>query len=434
MVLTDKDIARLSKLYYEEGYTLGRDAIYSVLKKEYKKPPSKKDISEWLSKQKLNQVYAQTRKGGSVQSFKPTKPFESLSADLIDFTNKPAQQFRYILVVIDNFSRYMYVEAMTGKTATKTAKAMAKILEKVEEERGRRPRYVQADDGPEFKGDYAKLLAKLKIDKRRTLAGQPQSNGLVERANGKLKQIIFKNKEIFKGTWKSNLNRAAKVYNNYENRTTGYSPSDAAKLSGSDIKKLKDNVAKTQKDENRAQGKAYKVGDRVRLKKPKGKLDKMSTPNWSQEIYTIQKVIAGSGSKAPTYIIKGRPSDLRYTRNDVQIITGRVEDIPNVATSTSTVQKQQPSKTQKAQVGKSTRRPVLTGNAKFTKISRIVGKKIKVRFDDGEDYVGLVKAYNKNTQQHKVFYEFDGKTKIHNFTRPKSDDYIARKNWEIVDQ
>ena len=41
MVLTDKDIARLSKLYYEEGYTLGRDAIYSVLKKEYKKPPSK---------------------------------------------------------------------------------------------------------------------------------------------------------------------------------------------------------------------------------------------------------------------------------------------------------------------------------------------------------------------------------------------------------
>ena len=70
------------------------------------------------------------------------------------------------------------------------------------EEQGRRPRYVQADDGPEFKGDYAKLLSNLKIEKRRTLAGQPQSNGLVERANGKLKQIIFKNKEIFKGTWK----------------------------------------------------------------------------------------------------------------------------------------------------------------------------------------------------------------------------------------
>ena len=134
---------------------------------------------------------------------------------------------------------------MTGKTAKKTAKAMAKILEKVEEERGRRPRYVHADDGSEFKGDYTKSLAKLKKDKRRTLAGEPQSNGLVERANGKLKQIIFKNKETFKGTWKSNLNRVAKVYNNYENRTTGYSPSDAAKLSGSDIKKKKDNVAKT---------------------------------------------------------------------------------------------------------------------------------------------------------------------------------------------
>ena len=434
MVLTDKDIARLSKLYYEEGYTLGRDAIYSVLKKEYKKPPSKKDISEWLSKQKLNQVYAQTRKGGSVQSFKPTKPFESLSADLIDFTNKPAQQFRYILVVIDNFSRYMYVEAMTGKTAKKTANAMSKILEKVEEEQGRRPRYVQADDGPEFKGDYAKLLSNLKIEKRRTLAGQPQSNGLVERANGKLKQIIFKNKEIFKGTWKSNLNRAVKVYNNYENRTTGFSPSDASKLTGADIKKLKDNVAKTQKDENRSQGKAYKVGDRVRLKKPKGKLDKMSTPNWSQDIYTIQKVIAGSGSKAPTYMIKGRPSDLRYTRNDVQVITGKVQEIPSVARSAPAIQQSTKASSLKASTKIPKRRPVLTRNAKFSKIPRIVGKKIKVRFDDGEDYVGVVKAYNKGTQQHKVFYEFDKKTEIHNFTRPKADDYIARDNWEIVDE
>ena len=77
---------------------------------------------------------------------------------------------------------------------------------------------------------------------------------------------------------------------------------------------------------------------------------------------------------------------------------------------------------------------MLTRNAKFSKIPRIVGKNIKVRFDDGEDYVGLVKAYNRATQQHKVFYEVDGKTEIHNFTRPKADDYIARDNWDIVDE
>ena len=92
----------------------------------------------------------------------------------------------------------MYVEAMTGKTAKKTANAMSKILDKVEEEQDRRPRYVQADDVSEFKGDYAKLLSDLKIEKRRTLDGQSQSNGLVERANGKLKQISLKIKRYLK--------------------------------------------------------------------------------------------------------------------------------------------------------------------------------------------------------------------------------------------
>ena len=96
-----------------------------------------------------------------------------------------------------------------------------------------------------------------------------------------------------------------------------------------------------------------------------------------------------------------------------------MEDIPNVATSTSAVQKQQPSNTLKAQVGKPTRRPVLTRNAKFTKIPRIVGKKIKVTFDDGEDYVGLVKAYNKNTDQH------NGRVGVHHGPRWRAGSWLA---------
>ena len=64
-------------------------------------------------------MYRPTRRSGGVSIFKPTSPFASMSVDLIDFTNKPARQFRYILVAIDNFSRFLYVEAITGKTAEK---------------------------------------------------------------------------------------------------------------------------------------------------------------------------------------------------------------------------------------------------------------------------------------------------------------------------
>ena len=42
----------------------------------------------------------------------PRRPFHSLSLDLIDKSNKPSYnkglQYRYILVIIDNFSRYIF--------------------------------------------------------------------------------------------------------------------------------------------------------------------------------------------------------------------------------------------------------------------------------------------------------------------------------------
>ena len=42
-----------------------------------------------------------------------------MSMDLIDFNGR--SDLRYILVVIDNFSRYMMTVALTDKTAAKTA-------------------------------------------------------------------------------------------------------------------------------------------------------------------------------------------------------------------------------------------------------------------------------------------------------------------------
>ena len=110
------DIERLNTVYYKEGYTLGRDTLYDIMKQKYKDPPTKRGIMAWLKEQKLHQLYLQTKQVDSVQSFKPYKPLNSLSADLIDFTNKPAQLFRYILVVVDNFSRFMFSRALTSKS------------------------------------------------------------------------------------------------------------------------------------------------------------------------------------------------------------------------------------------------------------------------------------------------------------------------------
>ena len=326
-----RDVERLKQVYYNEGYTLGRDALHGILKGKYKDPPSKRAIMAWLKHQKLHQLYAQAKNTDTVQSFTPVTPIHSLSADLIDFTNKPAQQFRYILVVVDNFSRYMFAKAITSKTHGTVAKAMGEILDEVKEEFNKKPQFVLSDDGGEFKGDYIKLLESRGIKKKRTLAGAPQSNGMVERANGKLKMLLSQNKEIFKGTWKSNLNKGIRIYNEYKNRTIGYSPKAAVNLkTKNEIYDLVSNVKKTQLVENRPQVVDYKVGDRVRIKVPKGKLDKMSTPNWSDKIHKIKEVVRKDAMIASKYIIEGLAEDKRYARADLQIIYGKVEDIPQI--------------------------------------------------------------------------------------------------------
>ena len=333
MVLSKKDEQILSNYYYKMGYTLGRDGLWNVLKEDFrgKRHPTRRDVGEWLAKQKVQQIYAQTRKSSDVGSFKPVHPTHSLAVDLIDFTNKPVDGKRYILVALDMFSRKMWAEPMADKTAKVTAKHMESIIKKIKREhKGKTDiKYVLSDDGSEFKGDYIKLLERLGIEKRRTLGGQPQQNGLVERSNGKLKMLIAKNIEINDGTWVNRLPFAVRVYNRQINRSTKYTPDNAFKLNKAGQEKLRQNNKKVQVAEHREKKPDLKVGQRVRVKIPKGKLDKSSTPNWSRTIYSVKAI---SKSRNPTqqtkYVIEGKPEDKKYTRHDVQVVTGTPAEPP----------------------------------------------------------------------------------------------------------
>eukprot|EP01046_Picozoa_sp_COSAG06_P009457 COSAG06_NODE_495_length_15047_cov_11.349478_1_plen_465_part_00 len=452
--LTPTQEKMISSLYYKQGYTLGRTNLFEVLQAKHKtEAPSERQVGRWLKDQKLNQLFQPTRRSGAVQSFKPTKPFYGMSADLIDFTNKQAMQYRYILVVIDNFSRFMFTEAMTSKEASKTAKAMEKILDKVKTQFKAIPKYVLGDDGSEFKGDYITLLKSRGIEKRRTLGGQPQSNGLVERANGKLKQILMKNIKIFGGTWHTHLERVTKIYNDSPNRTIGFTPEQASVLTGKGAQKLRDNVASTLKEENRTRPPDHKVGMKVRIKIAKGKLDKMSTPNWSESTYVIRHVIPGQGSKAPRYLIEGKQDDQQYTRNDIQVIEGKIKDIPQ------TVKKSKvptgPKRSQRLvtglgkggqpQPGAMKTRAQINPAPALDPVA-LVGAKIKVKWDNqgpltkdalrdrgkiGTFYTGQLLSYSKTANTYKIKYS-DGLQDFINLNDSTRGDFVSTDYWRVV--
>ena len=338
----------LKRIYYEDGKPFGRDGLFLEAKNQNPDDyPPVKFVGDWLRKQELQQLYSNTRKGGSVDRFVASRPWQEMSVDLIDFTNKPARNYRYILVAIDNFSRYMFAEPITSKKSkptksnpqgedfapsTAVAKAMGKILDKIKSQFNAKPKVIMSDDGGEFKAEYVTLLNQRNIKKKRTLGGQPQSNGLVERANGKIKMLLKKNRLIHGGTWVDELPRSVNAYNDHFIRTIQATPKQAVKYNTkAEQSALRASVEASRRaiPESIRKQKEFEVGDFVRVKLAKGKLSKQSDQSWSDKIYKVGKVIPARGTTATKYKIEGRDQDQSYSRNDLlKVDPSTVEPIP----------------------------------------------------------------------------------------------------------
>jgi len=85
---------------------------------------------------------------------------------------------KYVMVAVEHFSKYTLLIPLMDKHATQTAFAFEHHV---------LGRYgacaeVVTDQGSEWKGEFAALLANTLIDHRQTSASHPQANGLSERA------------------------------------------------------------------------------------------------------------------------------------------------------------------------------------------------------------------------------------------------------------
>ena len=152
---------KIRKAYYDEGNLFGRDALFHLLKKKHPKShPSKNEIEAWLGKQELQQLHKQTRKGGATDRFRPSKPWDNISMDLIDYSGRSAPNGKkYILVVVDNFSRFVLARPMLNKEAKTTARHLTSILDEIKKlTKGVDIKNIITDDGSEFKGETSAVL------------------------------------------------------------------------------------------------------------------------------------------------------------------------------------------------------------------------------------------------------------------------------------
>ena len=86
---------------------------------------------------------------------------EQWAADLIEVINiaKPNRGYRYLLTVVDVFSKYAWVEPVKTKSGQDMTTAFEQILKRSQR---RQPHKLQTDDGKEFYNKYFQALMKRK--------------------------------------------------------------------------------------------------------------------------------------------------------------------------------------------------------------------------------------------------------------------------------
>ena len=211
------------------------------------------------------------------------------AADLIDMRalSEENDNYNYILMVIDVFSKYGWARPLLNKSGMTLRKALEDIFKE-----GKLPKMIWADQGTEFYNENVKkLLKKHKISLYST--GNPEKSSIVERWNRTMKTWLWKYFTA-NGTHKylDVLQALVKKYNSTKHRSTKLTPSEARQPSNylQVYKNLYND--KTRKLLITYKGKVpkFKVGDQVRLAVLKDTFEKAYIINYTDKVYTIKEV------------------------------------------------------------------------------------------------------------------------------------------------
>ena len=191
---------------------------------------------------------------------------------------------KYLLMVIDVFSKFGWIEPLKDKKGETVAAAFEKIFKS-----GRQPRLLWTDKGKEFYNKNVNQLLSRKNIKLYSTENEEKSS-VIERFNRTIKQQMWKMFSANNNTiYFDKIGELLKTYNSSFHRSVKMAP-----ISASDIKNKHQVFANLYSDEIYKQVKKpkFQIGDKVRISKYKRKLfDKGFTPNWTEEVFVINDIL-----------------------------------------------------------------------------------------------------------------------------------------------
>ena len=221
-------------------------------------------------------------------------------ADMIDYKISNNKGYRYIFIIIDNFSKYLWAIPLKNKYSQTITNEFLNIITTSK----RKPLKLESDRGTEFYNSIFQNFLKSKNIQhysRYTDKGPSIAERVIRTLRNLLKKPVF---EKGNADWISELPSVIKKYNNTIHSSTKMTPIQASKKSNE--KAVFDNLG----DDRQKQRPKFNLGQLVRTADIKRVFSKGDSTNWSYKLYTITEIIHDT---IPSYRIDYLPE--RYNQN-----------------------------------------------------------------------------------------------------------------------
>ena len=280
---------RLTELYYsaeDTGSYGGVERLYRRAVEDVVPHITRNAVSNFLSRQRAYTLHKPARQHFARNRIYVGKIDKQWQADLTDMVGLQRENNgnRYILTVIDVFSKLAWLVPVKSKDGKSVRNAFKSVLTSADP---RKPDRLQTDKGKEFfNRDFTGLMTQYGI--HHFASESDQKAAVVERFNRTLKTRIWTYLSAKRTKkWVDALPAILNSYNGSYHRSIGMAPNKV-----------------TIDDDDRIWTRLYGDGDtylkrlrnvkdgaKVRISRVKGVFDKGYMPNWSREQFTVTSMV-----------------------------------------------------------------------------------------------------------------------------------------------
>lgn len=277
----------LTKLYKDTKEPTAFASVKKLLTAVRRKYPKTKlsDVRSFLSGERSYVLHKPIRRNFVRSKIFASRKNNLWESDLTEMQtlSKRNDKTRYLLTIIDVFSKYAYVIPLKSKRGSEVTKAFARVLKKES------PSNLRTDQGKEYVNhDFKRLMKRYKINHYTTHEGDIKT-GVAERFNRTIKSRIYKLLTDRKSSrYIDKLSDLVDGYNNSKHRSIGMAPREVNQKNTKIVwrRLYGSGAVKTKKTRPK-----FRVGEHVLITVSKNLYTRGYTPNYSREIFTINRII-----------------------------------------------------------------------------------------------------------------------------------------------